>query len=68
MDHLIRNIRPKAIDRDQRRFREEQESCVLCGSRLAIRVEKLSDQMIIREVAECPRCQIRARSTEHPLL
>lgn len=68
MDNMIRSVRPKTVNRNQRRFREEHESCVLCGTRLQIKAERLTDKMTVREIAECPQCQVRARSTEHPLL
>jgi hypothetical protein len=69
MNHLIRAIRPKSLNRRQARYRQEHESCVLCDTPLTLRFEpvEVSDgnRRMVREIAECPSCRIRARSIEH---
>jgi C4-type Zn-finger protein len=71
MNSLIRSIKPKAIDREQSKFQSEHESCVLCGTKLEMKFEKISaahnGPVMIRETAECTRCSVRARSKDHQL-
>lgn len=71
MNHLIRAIRSKSLNRNQTRFQFEHETCVLCSTVLVLKFENTKDektaQPIIREIAECPACTIRARVTDHPL-
>ena len=71
MNSLIRSIKSKSINSEQNRFQSEHESCVLCGTKLEMKFEKIeaiqSSPAIIRETAECPRCTVRARSKDHQL-
>lgn len=72
MNNLIRTVRSKSINAEQTRFQSEQESCVLCGTKLEVKAERLvveptAGGEIVREVAECPKCRVRARSKDHQL-
>jgi uncharacterized protein with PIN domain len=75
MNSLIRTVRSKSINAEQTRFQSEQESCVLCDTKLEVRAERVAtttpDGMnkseIVRETAECPKCRVRARSKDHQL-
>lgn len=71
MNSLIRSVRPKFLNRRQSRFQIEHETCVLCSTSLVLRFEKVKDEksakQIVREIAECPSCTVRARSTDHDL-
>lgn len=69
MNSLIRSVRSKALNRTQSRFQLEHETCVLCSTALILKFENIKDEKnerpIVREIAECPACTIRARSTDH---
>lgn len=71
MNNLIRTVRPKFLNRRQSRFQKEHETCVLCNSALVLKFEQVHDEKtkstIVREIAECPACSIRARSTDHSI-
>lgn len=71
MNNTIRSIRSKSLNRNQTRFQLEHETCVLCSTVLVLKFENIKDettqQPIIREIAECPACTIKARSIDHPL-
>jgi uncharacterized protein with PIN domain len=64
-------VRPKTLNRRQSRFQQEHESCVLCNTALELKFENIKDERtakrIVREIAECPSCSVRARSTDHDI-
>ncbi len=71
MNNLIRTVRSKSINHEQTQYQSEHESCVLCGTKLELKFEKIdctkTEPSMVRETAECPRCTIRARSKDHRL-
>lgn len=70
MNSLIRSVRSKSINANQTRFQTEQETCVLCDSKLELKTERVREGQnseIVREIAECPQCRVRARSKDHRL-
>jgi hypothetical protein len=70
MNSLIRSVRSKTINANQTRFQTEQETCVLCYSKLELKTERFQEGQnseIVREIAECPHCRVRARSKDHRL-
>ncbi len=71
MNSLIRSVRPKSLNRRQTRFQREHETCVLCNTKLILKFENVKNEnggiIAVREIAECPACTVRARSTDHPL-
>ncbi len=71
MNNLIRTVRSKSINAEQTRYQSEQETCVLCDTKLEVKAERITTTApageIVREVAECPKCRVRARSKDHQL-
>ncbi|CAN5639594.1 hypothetical protein BH10BDE1_BH10BDE1_11220 [soil metagenome] len=69
MNSLIRSVRPKSLNRRQSHFQHEHETCVLCNAVLELRFERIKDEKsakpMVREIAECPTCSVRARTTDH---
>ena len=51
----------------QKEFVENHNSCVLCGSQLEFSYSFSEEDNTTTESAHCPSCEIRVRSTKHPV-
>ena len=69
MPSLIRSVKRKNLDPQQRRYANEHEHCVLCDTPLEVRHEsqrRITDDLrVVQEIAECPKCGVKCRTIEH---